>query len=118
MHGRRRTRAPIGVLGQRWRGADGQAVPLVAAMVAIAAVLVIAMGSLAGDVGDAGRARSAADAAALAGVDGGRRAAAHLAVANGGVLVAWQGDGDDVVVTVRVGRAVATARATGSGHGG
>jgi hypothetical protein len=116
MHGRRVARDVAGAT--RWRGDDGQAVPLVAALVAVAAVLVIGMGSLAGDVGDAGRARSAADAAALAGAAGGRAAAADLAAANGGALVAWQGDCDDVVVTVRVGRAVATARATGGGDGG
>jgi hypothetical protein len=98
--------------GRRWRADDGQAVPLAAALVAIAALLVIGIGTLAGDVGDAGRARSAADAAALAGAAGGRVAAARLAAANGGALVAWQGDADDVVVTVRVGRATATARAT------
>jgi len=102
---------------RRWHGDDGQAVPLAAALVVIAALLVLGMGALAGDVGDAGRARSAADAAALAGVEGGRPAAAALAAANGGVLVAWRGDGGAVEVTVRIGRASATARATG-GTGG
>ena len=105
------------VARRRWRGDEGQAVPLAAAMVVIAALLVIGMGALARDVGDAGRARSAADAAALAGVEGGRRAAAALAVANGGMLVAWQGDGGAVEVTVRVGRASATARAMGGRDG-
>jgi hypothetical protein len=100
---------------RRWHGDEGQAVPLAAALVMIAALLVIGIGALAGDVGDAGRARSAADAAALAGVAGGRSAAVALAAANGGALVAWQGDGDAVEVTVRVGRASATARATGAG---
>jgi hypothetical protein len=98
---------------RRWHGDDGQAVPLAAALVVIAALLVVGMGVLARDVGDAGRARSAADAAALAGVVGGRPAAAALAASNGGVLVAWKGGDAVVEVTVRVGRATATARATG-----
>ena len=103
---------------RRWRGDDGQAVPLAAALVVVAALLVVGMGALGRDVGDAGRARSAADAAALAGVVGGRPAAAAIAAANGGALVAWQGDGAAVEVTVRVGRATATARASGGEHGG
>jgi hypothetical protein len=91
----------------------------VAGLVAVAAVLVLGTGVLAGDVVDAGRARSAADAAALAGVRGGRSAAARLAVANGGRLVSWEQDGDTVLVTVRVGDAVADARATaGAGDPG
>src|SRR5262245_4250399 len=102
----------------RWRGDAGQAVPLVAVLVAIAALLVVGIGALAGDVDDVARARSAADAAALAGATGGRAAAVGLAAANGGFVVAWQGDGSDVVVTVRIGRATATARATGGEHGG
>jgi hypothetical protein len=93
---------------------DGQAVPFTAALVAIAVVLVLGIGELAGDVVDDGRARSAADAAALAGVHGGRAAAATFVARNGATLVAWRRDGGDVVVTVRVGRATATARATGS----
>jgi hypothetical protein len=102
----------------RTRGDGGQAVPLAAALVALAAALVLGMGVLAGDVGDVGRARAAADAAALAGVEGGRPAATRLATANGATLVAWARDGVDVVVTVRVGRAAATARATGGEVGG
>lgn len=96
----------------RIRGDGGQAVPLAAALVAIAVVIVLALGSLAGDVVDAGRARSAADAAALAGVHQGRDGSLALAARNGATLVSWQRDGDDVTVTVRVGRATATARAT------
>lgn len=92
---------------------DGQAVPLIAALVGIAGALALALGALGGDVVDAGRARSAADAAALAGVHGGRRAANALADRNGAVLTTWRRVGDDVVVTVRVGDATATARATG-----
>jgi hypothetical protein len=97
----------------RWRTDDGQAVPLSAALVALAAVLVLAMGELAGDVVDAGRARAAADAAALAGVREGRAGSASFAGRNGAALVSWRREGDDVVVTVQVGAARATARATG-----
>ena len=100
-------------MGERWRFDGGQAVPLTAALVAVAAVLVLGIGHLAGDVVDAGRARAAADAAALAGVTGGPGAAATFAVRNGATLVRWRREGADVVVTVRVGDAVATARATG-----
>jgi hypothetical protein len=101
----------------RVRGDRGQAVPLAAALVAVAAVLVVGVGTFAGDVVDAGRARSAADAAALAGVRGGRAAAAQLAAANGGRLVGWEQLGDTVVVTVRVDDALAEAKAT-AGAGG
>ena len=58
------------------------------------------------------RARTAADAAALAGVTGGREAAARIAAVNGGVLVAWTRDGHEVSVTVLVEGQRATARAT------
>ena len=95
-----------------WRDERGQAVPLAAARVGLAVVVTLGLGELAAVVAHAGRARTAADAAALAGVGGGRSAAARLADANGGVLVAWAQDGDTVTVTGRVGDAVATARAT------
>jgi hypothetical protein len=98
---------------RRFVGADGQAVPLVAALVALAVVVVLAVGALARDVGDATRARSAADAAALAGVARGRAGSQALAARNGATVVSWQRDGGGVTVTVRVGRATATARATG-----
>jgi hypothetical protein len=84
----------------------------VAGLVVVAAVLVLGIGVLAGDVVDAGRARSAADAAALAGVRGGRVAAVQLAAANGATLLTWAQSGDTVTVTVRVGDAVAEAKAT------
>jgi hypothetical protein len=87
-------------------------VPLTAALVAVAIMLVLGVGALAGDVVDAGRARSAADAAALAGVHRGWAGSHDLAARNGGVVVSWRRDGEAVTVTVRVGRAVATARAT------
>ena len=69
-------------------------------------------GALSRDLIDVSRARSAADAAALASVEGGPAAAIELAAANGATLVSWAQVGSDVVVEVRVGDAVATARAT------
>ncbi len=95
-----------------WRDERGQAVPLAAALVGLAVVVTLALGELAADVVHAGRARTAADAAALGGVEGGRAAATRLATANGGSLVSWSREGDTVTVTVRVGDAVATARAS------
>ena len=97
----------------RLRGDRGQATPFMAALLALAAVLTIALGSMAGTVIDAARAQTAADAAALASIEGGRGAASRLATAHGGVVVAWSQRGAEIVVTVRVGDAVAVARATG-----
>ena len=71
-----------------------------------------ALSVLSRDLIDASRARSAADAAALASVEGGPAAATELATANGATLVSWALVGSDVVVEVRVGDAVAAARAT------
>jgi hypothetical protein len=86
--------------------------PFGLALVGLAVVLTMAVGELAGDVIDAARARTAADAAALAGVTGGRTAAVRLAASNGGAVIAWARAGQTVTLTVRVGDAVATARAT------
>jgi len=104
------------IVVSRWHDERGQAVPLVAVVVVIAVVLTAAMGHFGRDVVDAGRARTAADAAALAGVEGGRAASARLAAEHGAELVAWSRSGDDraitVRVTVRVGRARASAAAS------
>jgi hypothetical protein len=97
---------------RRGAGDRGQALPLVVAVVAFVAVCVVGAGRLVGGAVDAARARTAADAAALAGAGDGRAAAAEMAAANGGVLVGFREAGDDVVVDVRVGSAVATARAS------
>jgi len=99
------------VRGCRLRADRGQAVPLLAAVLAIGVVAVVALGHL-GEVGvDAARARTAADAAALAGAASGRGAASALAVANGGTLVSYRQEGGAVLVSVRVSAAVAVARA-------
>ncbi|MFV0307116.1 MAG: hypothetical protein ACK5OX_05175 [Desertimonas sp.] len=86
--------------------------PLGLAVAAVTAMLALAIGELAGDVVDAGRARTAADAAALAATTGGAAAAERLASVNHGVVVAFERSGGTVTVTVRVGEAEATARAT------
>jgi hypothetical protein len=91
----------------------GQAAPFAAAVIALAVVLTLAIARLAGDLVDAARARTAADAAALAAVLGGRAAAERLAAEHHATLVEWSRAGRDVLVTVRVGGAVVTARATG-----
>jgi hypothetical protein len=90
----------------------GQAIPLVIGVVAVMALLLIGVAWLSTSVIDAASARTAADAAALAGAVDGRSAASRLAADNGAELVAFQHIGDDVVVTVRVGRATVSARAT------
>jgi hypothetical protein len=97
----------------------GQAVPLGLAVVVVAVLVMVAIAELGGNVVDAGRARTAADAAALAGVEGGREASARVAAGNGAELLSWSSnteiDAVTVTVSVRVGRAVATAAATNRG---
>lgn len=98
------------------RSQAGQALPLVAGIVVVAAVLVAAVGWYAGGLVDSARARTAADAAALAGaLDGSRRDAELAAQSNGGTLESFALVGVDVIVAVRVGRAVQRARATAGG---
>jgi hypothetical protein len=97
----------------------GQAVPLLAVVVVLGVVATLGIAHLGRSVIDAGRARTAADAAALAGVTEGRAGAARLAAEHGAVLVAWSRHGvpgaTTVTVTVRVGRASATAAASNEG---
>lgn len=94
----------------------GQAVLLLLPAIAVAAVVAVAVGRAGRDVIDRSRAQAAADAAALAGVDGGRPAAAALATANGGALLAFEeapaGSYLTVTVEVAVGDQHAQARAT------
>jgi hypothetical protein len=95
------------------RHESGQVLPLVALLVVAlggAAVFTVRLGSLAAE---RARASAAADAAALAGAVEGHEAAERLARANGGRLVAYRETGGDTEVRVGVGRAAATARATG-----
>lgn len=72
----------------------------------------VALVPLFDELGARQRAQNAADAAALAGVTGGRAAAADLAAANGAVLVVWERNGRTVTVTVSVDGRTALARAT------
>ena len=103
----------------RWRDERGQATPLVLVVVVLAVVVTFAVAHLGRSVVDAGRARTAADAAALAGVEGGRDAAARLAAEHGAAILSWSASGPSdavtVTVTVRVGRARASASATNRG---
>jgi hypothetical protein len=87
---------------------------VLAASSTVAVCAALALAALAGDVVDAARARTAADAAALASTSRGPGAAADLAARHGATLVEWHREGDDVVVSVRIGEATATARATDS----
>lgn len=94
------------------RSDRGQAIPLLLAVVALVAVVMAATARFGGRVLAEEQAQVAADAAALAGVTGGRAAAMRVAAANDAVLVAFTEADLDVQVTVRVGEATATARAT------
>lgn len=95
------------------RGRDrGQATVLLLAVMALVAVALVATARFGARVVAREQAQVAADAAALAGVSGGRAAASRLAAANGGRLVRFTSDGDTVMVWVRVGVDVATAKAT------
>ncbi len=80
--------------------------------VALTAAVILALAPVLDDLIVRQRARSAADAAALAGALGGRAAADEVAGRNDAALVSWSERGHEVVVTVRVGDQVATARAT------
>ncbi len=101
------------------RDRRGQAVPLVLVAVVMAVLLTVAMGSLGRLAVEASRARTAADAAALAGVEGGQPAAARLAAAHDATLTSYTAAGPPdalvVTVTVRYGRATATASASNRG---
>ena len=96
----------------RCRGEVGQAGLLVGLLVLVlAAGAAVLTATLGGAVAERTRARTAADAAALAGVTGGRGSAEVVAVANGGHLESYGGDGSVVEVAVVVGATRATARA-------
>jgi len=93
---------------------EGQATPLMAALVVLAGLVALAVAGAGGGAVDAARARTAADAAALAGAAEGRPAAAMVAGDNGGRLVVFQSLGTDVIVVVEVGGARARSRARAS----
>lgn len=90
----------------------GQAVLLMAVVVVFAALVAVGTARAGVVVLDRQRAQTAADAAALAGLDGGRAAAAALAARNGATLVSFVADGNEVTVVVRRGDTQARARAS------
>lgn len=92
-------------------GEDGQALPLLAAVVLLAMLGCAGLVRLGTALADRARARTAADAAALAGVRDGEDMAARVAADDHGELQAYVARDGRVEVTVRVGGATATARA-------
>ena len=96
---------------QTRRRDQGQALPLLAGVLALVATVAIGLVALGNLVGERARAQTAADAAALAGAARGRPAAAAMARENHGDLESFAVQGAEVEVTVRVGDATATSRA-------
>ena len=94
---------------------DGQAMPLVLAVLLVAVVALLALVPLARAAQDRAQARAAADAAALAGAAEGEEAAHEVAAANGAELVTWRASGRDVWVEVTVGQARGLAKARREG---
>lgn len=93
----------------------GSITPLLALLVLAVGGLSLGLGRLGGDAVAAAQARTAADAAALAGAAEGQAAAHDVVVANGGELVSFVTEGDEVQVQARVHDAVAVARARRTG---
>lgn len=94
----------------------GQALSLVLIGVALLATMALAVATVGSQMIERSSAQVAADAAALAGVDGGRAAAAALASRNAAALVAFAmvttASGRTVTVTVRIGDEQASATAS------
>jgi hypothetical protein len=89
----------------------GQALPLLAVVVALTALIVLGLGRLGAVVVARAEAQTAADAAALAGARLGRPVAEELAAANGGSLVSFAAAGREVEVVAEVRGEQARARA-------
>ena len=106
--GRRHRRHPR---HRRVGGQQGQVLPLVAIVLVAAVGAALMVARLGLMVRDRAEARTAADAAALAGVAGGRPAADAVAAADHGEIRRFVVADGATEVTVRVGRAEATARA-------
>ncbi|MBI5088540.1 MAG: hypothetical protein HZB15_06685 [Actinobacteria bacterium] len=94
------------------RSDRGQAVLMVAVVVVLVAIVALGLAHAADVVLERQHAQTAADAAALAGVQGGRPAAARLAAANGATLVSFVQEGATVTVVVATGEVRARARAS------
>ncbi len=95
----------------RARGTEGQVTPLVAVALLLVGGIALVIGHIGGMLADHAQARAAADAAALAAAMAGPAAAEEAATANGGTLVEIDFSGADAEVRVRVGEAIAVARA-------
>jgi hypothetical protein len=95
----------------RTGGDAGQALPLVAGVVALVVVLALGAVRVGTAVHARARAHTAADAAALAGAAEGRAAADRLAGANGARVTAYRESGSSVEVEVVLDGVRATARA-------
>ncbi|MBK5221422.1 MAG: hypothetical protein JJE52_00790 [Acidimicrobiia bacterium] len=89
----------------------GQVVPLIAVLIVVMGAIAFGVVTVGGVLIDRAVARSAADAAALAAAAGDDTDAAEVARANGADLVRVVRGGDEVEVTVEVGRTQARARA-------
>ena len=89
----------------------GQALPLLAVVVALAALVVFGLGRVGAVVVARAEAQTAADAAALVGAVHGRAAAEALAAANSGRLVSFAAAGREVEVVAEVRGEQARARA-------
>lgn len=89
----------------------GQAVPLLLVFVVFIGVIGLAIAKVGAQAVDETHAQTAADAAALAGVVGGRSAAAEVAQKNGATIESYLVDHDDVQVIVVIGTRRAAARA-------
>lgn len=94
------------------RRCAGQATTLLLAVVAVIVVVAVAVGQIGGRIVARHQAHAAADAAALAGTTTGVGGARRLAEANGGRLVSFSENGEEVTVTVEVHGEQATARAS------
>ena len=90
----------------------GQAVMLMAAVVVITVLVAVGVVQVGAVMLQRQQAQTAADAAALAGLQGGRAAAAQLAAGNDAVLVSFDRLGDTVTVVVASGRVHARASAS------
>lgn len=91
--------------------ARGQIVPVMAIVLVLCVAVLVGLVALGGRATDRARARTAADAAALAGVSGGAAEAERVAADNGGTVQRSASEGGAFEVEVRVGDAVARARA-------
>lgn len=91
---------------------SGQALGLVLCAIAFIAMVAIGVSRFGIRLVQSAQAQTAADAAALAGVTGGAGAAELIARANGARVISWSAVEGDFTITVGLGAAVATARAS------